>query len=227
MRPLKILALIPARAGSKGILRKNIKLLAGKPLIAWTIQAALACPEIDSVVVSTDDEEIAAISQHWGAKIPFMRPTELARDDTPSIAVVLHALDQLPQYDAVIVLQPTSPLRSKADIEACLSMASVRQAACVVSISEPAQSPYWMFKLDEQGRLNKLLATPDISRRQDLPPVYALNGALYFARKDWLLANRTFLTEETVGYVMPPEKSLDIDTPLDWKFAEILLSGIA
>jgi CMP-N,N'-diacetyllegionaminic acid synthase len=221
---LKTLALIPARGGSKGIPRKNIQPLAGKPLIAWTILAALDCHEFDRVVVTTDDEEIADISKLWGAEIPFMRPAELARDETPSMDVVLHALHHLPQFDAVVLLQPTSPLRSKADIEACLAMANAQQADCVVSVSEPTQSPYWMFKLDENGRLNKLLATNDITRRQDLPPVYAINGALYFARTDWLLRNKTFLSQETLGYVMSAEKSLDIDTPFDWKLAELLLS---
>jgi N-acylneuraminate cytidylyltransferase/CMP-N,N'-diacetyllegionaminic acid synthase len=221
---LKTLALIPARGGSKGILRKNIQPLAGKPLIAWSIQAALACHEIAAVVVSTDDEEIAEISQRWGAEIPFMRPAELAQDNTPSIDVALHALQHLPQFDAILLLQPTSPLRTQADIDGCLLMATTQQAQSVVSVSEPAQSPYWMFRLGTDGRLSKLISAQDVTRRQDLQPVYAINGALYFAKADWLRAKKSFLTGDTLGYIMPPEKSVDIDTPLDWKFAELLLS---
>jgi len=220
---LKTLALIPARGGSKGIPRKNIRLLAGKPLIAWSIQAALACPEIERVVVSTDDAEIAEISRRWGAEVPFMRPAELAQDDSPSMDTVLHALRQLPQFDAVVLLQPTSPLRTKADIQGCLAMAATEQARCIVSISEPASSPYWMFTLEQNGSLSKLISAPEVTRRQDLSPAYAINGALYYAQTGWLRANKNFLTAETLGYVMPPEKSLDIDTPLDWKIAELLL----
>jgi CMP-N,N'-diacetyllegionaminic acid synthase len=220
---LKTLALIPARGGSKGIPRKNIRLLAGKPLVAWSIQAALACPEIERVVVSTDDAEIAEISRRWGAEVPFMRPAELAQDDSPSMDTVLHALRQLPQFEAVVLLQPTSPLRTKADIQGCLAMAATEQARCVVSISEPASSPYWMFTLEPNGSLSKLISAPEVTRRQDLSPAYAINGALYYAQTEWLRANKNFLTAETLGYVMPPEKSLDIDTPLDWKIAELLL----
>ena len=220
---MKTLALIPARGGSNGIPRKNIRLLAGKPLIAWSIQAALACPEIERVVVSTDDAEIAEISRRWGAEVPFMRPAELAQDDSPSMDTVLHALRQLPQFDAVVLLQPTSPLRTKADIQGCLAMAATEQARCIVSISEPASSPYWMFTLEQNGSLSKLISAPEVTRRQDLSPAYAINGALYYAQTGWLRANKNFLTAETLGYVMPPEKSLDIDTPLDWKIAELLL----
>ena len=221
---MKTLALIPARGGSKGIPRKNIRSLAGKPLIAWTIQAALACPQIDSVVVSTDDLEIAEISRHWGAQVPFMRPAELAQDDSPSMDTVFHALQQLPGFDAVLLLQPTSPLRSAADIQGCLELALARRACSVVSVCAPASSPYWMYTLDANDRLKKLIDSGDITRRQDLPPAYALNGALYFAATDWLRHSKTFLNDETTAYLMPPERSLDIDTPLDWKIAELLLS---
>ncbi|MET3105555.1 CMP-N,N'-diacetyllegionaminic acid synthase [Oxalobacteraceae bacterium GrIS 2.11] len=221
---MKILALIPARGGSKGIPRKNIRTLAGKPLIAWTIEAALRCPALSSVVVSTDDPEIAAISTQCGASVPFMRPPELAQDDTPGMAVVLHALQHLPEFDAVLLLQPTSPLRSSADIDAILAMAAEQQAQCIVSIAEPPHSPYWMVSLNGDQRIKKIIDLPDVTRRQALPAAYAINGALYFARCDWLRDQQSFLTEDTLGYVMPPERSLDIDTPLDWKIAELLLS---
>jgi CMP-N-acetylneuraminic acid synthetase len=221
---LKTLALIPARGGSKGIPHKNIRQFAGKPLIAWTIEAALACPHIDDVVVTTDDVEIAEISRLWGARVPFMRPPELAQDSSPSIDVVMHALNQLPGYDAVVLLQPTSPLRTVDDLNGLLVFARDQQAHAVVSIAEPAASPYWMYQLTSNRELKKLIETPDITRRQNLPAVYALNGALYFANIEWLKQTQSFLTDETKGYVMTRENSLDIDTPLDWEFAELVMS---
>jgi CMP-N-acetylneuraminic acid synthetase len=221
---LKTLALIPARGGSKGIPRKNIKPMAGKPLIAWTIEAALNAQLVDAVVVSTDDAEIAEISRQWKAQIPFMRPPELAQDDTPGIDPVLHALDKLPGYDAVLLLQPTSPLRTAADIDACIRLAHSKQAPSVVSVCEPEQHPYWMYKMDPELGLASLIDVPAFYRRQDLPAVYALNGALYYAHADWLRAHRSFEAENTVGYVMPRERSVDIDTLLDWKIAELLIT---
>ena len=222
-KTLKILGLIPARGGSKGIPRKNIKPLAGKPLIAWTIEAALRSHLLDAVAVSTEDEEISEVSRRWGAQVPFLRPPELAKDDTPGIATVLHALGQLPSFDAVLLLQPTSPLRTTDDIDACLRLADDMQASSVVSVSEPATHPYWMYRLGADRRLRALMDAEPVSCRQDLPSIYALNGALYFAHSDWLREQKTFATTETVGYVMPPERSVDLDTLLDWKLAELLL----
>ncbi|WP_423607177.1 cytidylyltransferase domain-containing protein [Sphingomonas sp. MS122] len=222
---MAVFALIPARGGSKGIPRKNIREIAGKPLIAWTIQAALAAPGVDAVVVSTEDEEIAAVSREWGADVPFMRPAELAADETPGIDPVLHAIDVLPSYDAVLLLQATSPLRGVADIEGILTLAAQTGAPAVVSVCEPEDHPNWMYRLDAGSRLAPLMPTPEVTRRQDLPPVYALNGAMYFARTDWLRETRGFLSAETRGYPMPAERSVDIDTPLDWRVAEMLLRG--
>lgn len=220
---MKTLALIPARGGSKGIPRKNVKLLAGKPLIAWTITAALASRLVDAVVVSTDDEEIADVARGHGAQTPFMRPAELARDDTPGIEPVLHALQQLPGFDAVLLLQPTSPLRSTADIDACIALGRDSQAPCVVSVSEPPTHPYLMYRLGPDGRLQALIDAPAAACRQALPPVVALNGALYFADAEWLRQRRSFVAPETLAYVMPPQRSIDIDTALDWQLAELLL----
>lgn len=221
---MKTLALIPARGGSKGIPRKNINIIAGKPLIAWTIEAALASTLLDGVVVSTDNAEIAEVALRYGAQVPFLRPAELARDETPGVEPVLHALQQLPEYDAVLLLQPTSPLRSSADIDACLALARDRQAVSVVSVSEPDAHPDWMYRMTATQQLEKLLASQSHTRRQDLPTVLTLNGALYFANADWLRRSRTLLAEETLAYVMPADRSVDIDTPLDWKFAELLLN---
>ncbi len=220
---MRILALIPARGNSKGIPRKNIKPIAGKPLIAWAIEAALCSRVLDAVVVSTEDEEIAEVARQWGAQVPFRRPPELAQDDTPGIDPVLHALEQLPDFDVVLLLQPTSPLRTTEDIDACISLAQDMQASSVVSVSKPGKHPYWMYSLGTDQRLQTLIDVPPILRRQDLPPVYAVNGALYYTRTNWLQQQHTFVTAETVAYVMPSERSVDLDTQLDWKLAEILL----
>lgn len=178
---------------------------------------------MSAVVVSTDDEETAEVAGRWGAQVPFLRPPELARDDTPGIDAVLHALTQLPEFDAVLMLQPTSPLRTTEDIDACLALARDLEAVSVVSVNEPEKHPYWTYRLGPDQRLQTLIDVPLMSRRQELPPVYALNGALYYARTDWLRQHRTFVTAETVGYVMPAERSLDLDTMLDWQLAEWLL----
>ena len=220
---MKTLALIPARGGSKGISRKNVRPFAGKPLIAWTVEVALQCRCFDDVVVSTDDEEIAEVAREYGARTPFMRPTALAQDDTPSIAPVLHALEQLPGLDALVLLQPTSPLRTVEDIHDCLVLAEERAANSIVSVTQTDTHPYWMYRLSSQQRLEALLEAPEVTRRQDMPPVYALNGALYFARTEWLVNARRLVAAESLAFVMPPSRSVDIDTPLDWKFAEMLL----
>jgi CMP-N,N'-diacetyllegionaminic acid synthase len=220
---VSIFALIPARGGSKGIPRKNIREIAGKPLIAWTIEAARAVPGIAAVVVSTEDEEIAAVARAAGAEVPFMRPVELAADETPGVDPVLHAIDQLPQYDAVLLLQATSPLRTSVDIEGLLVLAESSGAPAVVSVRAPHDHPQWMYRMGEHDALEALENTPPADRRQDLPAIYALNGAMYFARTDWLRAQRTFIGPGTLGYVMPSERSIDIDAPLDWRIAEMLL----
>jgi CMP-N-acetylneuraminic acid synthetase len=215
--------LIPARGGSKGIPRKNVKPIAGKPLIVWTIEAALRSSLLQAVVVSTDDAEIAAVARHAGAQVPFMRPSVLAQDQTPGLDPVLHALRELPQYDAVLLLQPTSPLRDTQDIDACLLLAMHNQAPSVVSVSEPDTHPYWTYQLTEGLGLERLIDAPAVASRQDLPTVMALNGALYFAEAAWLRRNASFIGKGTLAYVMPRERSVDLDTALDWKLAELLL----
>lgn len=220
---LKVVGLIPARGGSKGIPQKNIKLIAGKPLIVWTIEAALRSTLLDAVVVSTDDPEIAKIAHQAGALVPFMRPAELAQDTTPGLAPVLHALDQLPQYGSVLLLQPTSPLRTTDDIDACLGLAAQQHVQSVVSVCEAETHPYWTYRLGEHQTLEPFVSTAPVARRQDLPKIFELNGALYFADAKWLRLNNSFVSAETLGYVMTKSRSIDIDTPLDWKFAELLL----
>ena len=219
----RVLAVIPARGGSKGVPGKNIRPLAGRPLIAWTIAAAAHAPELDRVIVSSEDADIIATAKAWGGEAPFVRPAELARDDTPGIAPLLHALDMLePEtYDYVVLLQPTSPLRTGADISAALHLCVDSNAPACVSVSAPEHAPWWMFRLDEARCLQALLPKEAIpARRQDMPEVYALNGAVYVAKVPWLRERKTFLTPQTVAYVMPRERALDIDVELDFIIAE-------
>lgn len=207
-----VLALITARGGSKGLHRKNVLDAGGKPLIAWSIEAALEAEVIDRLVLSSDDDEIMKAAKKWGCEVPFRRPEELASDAATSMDVVLHALEKLQGYEHIVLLQPTSPLRTAADIDAAFALMNSTGAPSCVSVCEADQSPYWMFRLNAGDKLASLL--PDeacASRRQDLPPVYVLNGAIYIARVDWLLENRSFLSEGCIGYRMPRERSVDID----------------
>jgi CMP-N,N'-diacetyllegionaminic acid synthase len=227
--PMRILAVIPARGGSRGILNKNIKPVAGKPLLAWTIEAALGSRSLARVIVSTDDLEISEVAHRHSAEVPFLRPAGLAQDDTPGIEPVLHAarwLDEHEGYrpDYLMVLQPTSPLRSTKDIEAAAQLARDRQADGVVSVCPAPQHPYWMKSIGEDGRLVDFLSVSEAyTRRQDLPPAYALNGAIYLVRRRVFLEQRTFYTDRTYAYVMPPERSLDIDTAWDLYLADLIL----
>ncbi len=216
-------ALIPARGGSKGIPRKNIKFIAGKPLIVWTIEAALRSSLLSAVVVSTDDLEIAEVARRAGAQVPFMRPTELAQDQTPGLDPVLHALDQLPQYDSVLLLQPTSPLRTTDDIDGCLNLVTQKKTLSAVSVTEADTHPYWTYRLNADQTMARFLDVAPVARRQDLPAVFSLNGAMYFADASWLRDSGSLVSAETLAYVMSKEHSVDLDTPLDWKFAELLL----
>lgn len=214
----KVLALITARGGSKGLPRKNLLLAGGKPLVAWTVEAALGSKSVTRVVLSSDDDEIMAAATSAGCEVPFRRPTELATDQATSMDVVLHALKELPDYDYLVLLQPTSPLRSSDDIDAAFRLMLSRNAPACVSVSEVDQSPYWMYQLTTEDKLvNIMEPLCNVSRRQDLPPIYTLNGAIYIARTDWLLKSRTFLSPETVAYQMPKNRSLDIDDAKDFQ----------
>ncbi|MFZ5633348.1 MAG: cytidylyltransferase domain-containing protein [Bacillota bacterium] len=222
----RILAVIPARGGSKGIPRKNIRIVAGKPLIAWTIVEARKSKYIDRMILSSDDKEIISVAESWGCEAPFVRPAELAQDDTPGIEPVLHAIQTLPayDYDYVVLLQPTSPLRTVSDIDGCIEYCLKQRANACVTVTEQDKSPYWMFTLDYYGRIHSLICTEKKNlRRQDLPVVYSLNGAVYIARIKWLLENKSFTSDETLAYVMPCERALDIDTEYHLRIFEFLI----
>lgn len=221
----KILAIIPARGGSKGVPRKNIKVLAGKPLIAWTIEEAQKSKFIDMCIVSTEDEEIKTVAEEWGGKVPFMRPSELAQDDTPGIEPVLHAIKMLPGYDFVVLLQVTSPLRTIEDIDGAIKYCMKNEYESCVSVTEAENSPYWMYYINEKERLQPILQIEDENsyQRQKLPKVYQLNGAIYMASVNFLQRQGEFIGDDTVGYVMPHERSYDIDTIVDFEMVEWLV----
>lgn len=212
------LALITARGGSKGLPRKNVLPAAGKPLIAWTVHAALAATTVGRVVLSSDDDEIIEAAATAGCDIPFRRPPELATDEASSMDVVFHALQELPDYEFVVLLQPTSPLRTGADIDAAFKLMLDHRAPACVSVTDVDQSPYWMYEVTENDRLRSLFGqSPTMNRRQDLPPVFTLNGAIYIAKVEWLLQSRSFLGPETIAYKMPRSKSIDIDDAIDFQ----------
>ena len=222
----RVLGLIPARAGSKGIPDKNRAPLGGRPLVAWSIEAGLTSRTVDRVIVSTDDPRLGLVATSHGAEVPFLRPRKLATDETPTMPVVLHALDQIDDVDVVVLLQPTSPLRTAADIDACVEL-HARSGRAVVSATPADPPPQHMF-IARHGRLVPLLDTlPRGRRRQELLPVLALNGAVYVASASFLRQHQTFLTRTTIPYTMPRERSIDIDDPCDLQIAEALLRAPA
>lgn len=225
MKKERMLALIPARGGSKGIPGKNIKALAGKPLLAYTIEAARSCPCVDDVLVSTDSEEIAETARKFGAWVPFLRPEELASDTAKTMDAVLYTLRRLAEegkeYDYVVLLQPTSPLRRSEDIEGAVGLA-LETGEDVVAVSEVADSPILMRTCDEGGRLTPLLPGSSTVRRQDMPKYYRVNGSIYVNRVS-ALSEETSLNDNPVGYIMPRECSVDIDESVDFAVAEYFL----
>jgi CMP-N,N'-diacetyllegionaminic acid synthase len=218
------LAIITARGGSTGLPRKNIKHLAGKPLIAWTIEEAKKSKCLDRIILSSEDTEIINVAKSFGCEVPFVRPSALAKDDTPGIDPVIHALKTLPEkYDFVVLLQPTSPLRKEHHIDEAIEMLDHYRAESLVSICEAKESPYWMFNLNTDNTLTSILPMVNISRRQDLPQCYILNGALYIASFHQILTEQKFINDNTIGYHMAQNSSIDIDNMLDFEIAEKLL----
>lgn len=222
----KILAVIPARGGSKGVPGKNIKLAGGKPLIAWMIEAARASAYIDRLILSSDDEKIIKVAQKYNCEVPFVRPPELALDNSLVSDVIVHALNKIPGFDYIMLLQPTSPLTETKDIDGCIDFCIQNKANATVSVTEPGKSPYWMFNIDGDKKLVPLLGEKYLNmRRQDLPNIYMPTGAMYIAQIHWFLKNRSFYSSSTKGYNIPVERSLDIDSELDFNQLEVILSG--
>jgi CMP-N,N'-diacetyllegionaminic acid synthase len=221
----KVLAIIPARGGSKGLPGKNLRTLGIKPLIAWTIESALANKLIDKTIVSTDCLKIAAVSKTFGAEVPFIRPDWLSTDQAETADVVLHALNSIcEQFDVIVVLQPTSPFRNSVHIEAALKTYENSKAHSLVSICETQKSPYWMFSLEDDGALEPILQGKNqFSRRQELPKTYCLNGAIYVVDVELFLKSKDFIFEDSKSYLMDFESSVDIDSLMDFKLAQFFL----
>ena len=223
----RLLAIIPARSGSKRLPRKNILDLAGKPLIAWTIEAALESKYIDRIVVSTDSKEISSISRKYGADVPFMRPDELATDETTSIDVVLHQLDQLEEcndsYSYVILVQPSSPLRTAENIDESVELLKSRNSDAVISVCKVEHSPLWCNTIPADGSLLNFLDDSILNKRsQDLNQYYRLNGAIYLCNIKLLKKEKNFfLKSNSIAYKMNEEQSIDIDSKNDFMCASM------
>lgn len=232
---MKVLGIITARGGSKGVPGKNLKLLGGKPLIAHTVEAVADCA-LDRVILSTEDPRIAEAARTLGVDVPFMRPAELARDETPHLPVIQHAVRWLAEHqayrpDVVVILQPTSPLRSAIDIAAALRMLELSDADAVVSVTEvPAHSnPMRMLRVDDHGYATLFVdgqpVRNRINRRQDLPKAWVMNGAVYACRTAALLSDAPSLYgDRVIAYPMPAERSISIDDLHDWAEAEAALA---
>jgi len=226
----KVLAIIPARGGSKRLPRKNVLPLQGKPLIAWSIDAGLNSNYVDRVVVSTDCNEIAEISKQYGADVPFMRPEDIAGDTATTDSVILHMIDMLSSteaFDIIVILQPTSPLRRSTDIDEALEMLDAKQGNGVVSVCECEHSPLWSNIIPTDGNMGSFIRE-DIKgkRSQDLPSYYRLNGAVYAFTTDALIANQGInYTDSVFSIEMPTLRSVDIDHELDFKLAEVILNS--
>lgn len=225
---MKTLYVIPARGGSKGIPGKNIKPLAGKPLIAYTIEVARALADDEDICVTTDDRAIIDVVENMGLKVPFVRPAELATDHCGTYEVLLHALDFYGikgiRYDRLVLLQPTSPFRTIDDVKACLDLYS-DDIDMVVSVKPAATNPYYnAFETDENGFLHISKGDGQYTRRQDAPEVWEYNGAVYVINANSLRKMPLGKFTRQRMYQMRAERSIDLDTPTDWLIAETLLT---
>ena len=223
-----MLAVIPARGGSKGVPHKNIRDLDGKPLIAYTIEAAIKSKVFDKIVVSTDSSEIAEIAQRYGAEVPFIRPKDLSGDFSSSDDVVLHAIDYLKrkgkEFEYVCKLQPTSPLRNETHIMEAYRLLKDSNSNFVVSVCECEHSPLWTEILDEKrsldGFINEYVKG---ACRQKLPKYYRLNGAIYMGRTEAFEDNKSFFGKNGTAFIMNQEESIDIDNYFDFEIAKLLI----
>lgn len=225
----RVLCLVPARGGSKGLPDKNIAPLQGRPLIAWTIAAATGSAHVDDVVVTTDDDTIAAAAEAAGGRAPFRRPAELAGDAARMVDVISQALQALHEsgdtYGWLLLLQPTSPLRTAAHVDAAFARLAASGGRAVVSLCETEHSPRWTGQLPPDGSMADFCGRAETrSNRQELGRFYRLNGAIYLADIDYWRAHHGFLGPKTYAYLMRQDESIDVDAALDLEFAEFLLT---
>lgn len=224
----RILAIIPARGGSKGVSRKNIRYVGGKPLIAWTIEQAHKSSYIDRTIVSTNDREIAEVAMAFNCDVPFLRPNKISEDESTTMDCIFHALDAVESdFDYVVLLQPTSPLRKSSDIDACIVLADSsmgNQCVSVVSIDKPLE---WLFIVNDNKLLEPLYSRNNtVFRRQDGSDLFFPNGAVYVSSIDTLKTSETFYNENTKAYIMPKKRSIDIDTEEDLNYLEFTLNNM-
>lgn len=223
----RVVCIIPARGGSKGLRGKNIKDLLGKPLIAYSIEQAKESKYIDRVIVSTEDSVIAEVSKKYGAEVPFIRPKELARDDSSTINVLLHAVDWLKKneeylFDILVLLHATTPLRSVEDIDNCIELLVEKNADNVFSVTKAHRNPYFNMVEVSEDKHVRLVKKGNFVTRQSAPKVFDMNSSIYVWRKDSLEKKKGIFLEKTCIYEMPKERSIDIDDDLDFKIAEFL-----
>lgn len=220
------MAIIPARRGSKGLPRKNTRPLSGKPLISWTVECALASGVFDEVVVTTDDPDVMDIVTQFDEVTMYRRPPNLAKDTVPGIDVVLDVLRNFPGFEFGLLMQPTSPLRSTDDVIEIIRSAQRASALSAVSVTQVQKPPNWMYHLEKQdGTLSKYEACKLVPDRHQQKSLFVLNGALYYFDTEWLLSKGSFIDLGTIGYEMPPERSIDIDTAFDFKLCELMLQA--
>jgi len=227
---MNYVALICARGGSKGLPGKNIKPLAGTPLIGWAIKAAQQTPQISSIIVSTDSEQIAQVAVEQGAEVPFMRPVELAQDHSSEWLVWRHAVEYLEQektnVDGLVVVPATAPLREAVDLENCIRAFETSKADVVVTVTDAHRSPYFNMLVQDEEGYSSLVIPPDkkIFRRQDAPVVYDMTTVAYVLHSDVVKTTDRLFDNKLVSVYVPPERAIDIDTALDFKIAECLMS---
>jgi len=227
---MRVLGIVTARGGSKGIPRKNIVPLLGRPLLAYTADAALAARRLTRVILSTEDEEIAEVGRRCGLEVPFMRPPDLARDDTPTIPVLQDAVRRLEalgdRYDAVLTLQPTNPLRTPGDIDGAIALMEATGADSVISFVDVGEKhPARMKYIDNEGRVMDppFAEALEGQRRQDLPRLYLREGSIYLTRRDILMLSGSLKGNHCRAWIIPDERALNIDTPFDLFLVEQLI----
>jgi CMP-N-acetylneuraminic acid synthetase len=230
---VKVLGIVTARGGSKGVPRKNVALLAGRPLLAYTAQAALSAQRLSRLILSTDDEEIAEVGRSCGLDVPFLRPAELAQDHTPTLPVLQHAVSWLEaqgqRFDAICLLQPTNPFRRAEDIDACIDLLESSGADAVVSVLPVPHeyNPHWVYQEDSEGILRLATGeTAPIARRQDLPAAFHREGSVYVTRRDVLMQGNSLYGSRVVGYPMDPARSVNIDRAEDFARAAQMATNV-
>lgn len=226
---MNTLCIIGARGGSKGVPGKNIRPIHGKPMIAWSIEQALTCPEISRLIVSTDHPEIARVAREWGAEVPFMRPPQLASDTASKWPVWRHALDFVERQlnwhvDLVVDLDCTNPLREVSDIQGAIAQIHRDQADGVLTICDAWKNPYFNMLEVQDGRLQLSKQPPHpVVCRQDAPQVFVQVASIYVFRPDYLRRANSLFEGRCTGYLVPPERSIDVDTEYDFKLVEFLM----